>query len=69
MDEAHLALVGEDVVHMAGLAVLVRCSDDIPAGNRFIVAAYGPATVRPIELTGLTERFNLADTLSHALPS
>ncbi|BCN42723.1 anti-sigma factor antagonist [Rhodococcus hoagii] len=51
----------------AGLAVLVRCSDDIPAGNRFIVAAHGPATVRPLELTGLTEVLEVHPSVEAAL--
>ncbi|WP_420880229.1 anti-sigma factor antagonist [Rhodococcus sp. (in: high G+C Gram-positive bacteria)] len=51
----------------AGLAVLVRCSDDIPDGNRFIVVAHGPTTVRPLELTGLTEVLEVHPSVEAAL--
>ncbi|NKR96833.1 anti-sigma factor antagonist [Rhodococcus hoagii] len=50
----------------AGLAVLVRCSDDIPAVNRFIVAAR-PRHCPPLELTGLTEVLEVHPSVEAAL--
>lgn len=51
----------------AGLAVLVRCSEEFPEDGRFLVVAQGPATLRPLELTGLTESLEVFPTVDAAL--
>ncbi|PTR28751.1 anti-sigma-factor antagonist [Rhodococcus sp. OK519] len=51
----------------AGLAVLVRCSDDLADQRRFIVVAHGPTTLRPLELTGLTETLEVHSSVEAAL--
>jgi len=60
-------LSGVTFLASAGLAVLVRCSDDTPDGSRFIVVAHGPTTVRPLELTGLTDVLEVHPSVEAAL--
>ncbi|QCQ93733.1 anti-sigma factor antagonist [Rhodococcus sp. SGAir0479] len=51
----------------AGLAVLVRCSEERGEDRRFLVVAHGPTTVRPLELTGLTEALEVFSSVEAAL--
>lgn len=51
----------------AGLAVLVRCSEDRGDDRRFLVVAHGPTTLRPLELTGLTEALEVYSSVEAAL--
>lgn len=52
----------------AGLAVLMRCSDNLSDRRcRFLVVAHSPATLRPLELTGLTEALEVYDSVEAAL--
>ena len=50
-----------------GLAVLARCSDDPDRLSRFLVVAQGPATLRPLELTGLLESLEVFPSVEAAL--
>lgn len=51
----------------AGLAALVRCHALLPEGGRLLVVADGPATLRPLELTELTETFEVHSSVDAAL--
>lgn len=50
----------------AGLAVLTR-SADLGAQTRLLVVACGPATLRPLELTGLTEVIEVYESVEAAM--
>ncbi len=51
----------------AGLAVLVACRRLCGDGVRFRVVASSPATLRPIEMTGLHTEITVMSTLESAL--
>jgi anti-sigma B factor antagonist len=51
----------------AGLRILVTTQDKVAESARFAVVANGPATSRPIQLTGLDETISLYPTLDDAL--
>jgi anti-anti-sigma factor len=51
----------------AGLAVLAASTRGAPEAARLLVVAHGPATARPIQLTGLTEFLDLYPTAAEAL--
>ena len=51
----------------AGLSVLVAARDAAGAEVRFVVVAHGAVTVRPLQLTGLTEIIDVRPTLAEAL--
>lgn len=51
----------------AGLAVLAACRQLSGQQTRFCVVAHGPATSRPIELTGLGADLQVFPTLDEAL--
>jgi anti-sigma B factor antagonist len=51
----------------AGLRILVTTQDKLAESARFAVVANGPATSRPIQLTGLDEAISLYPTLDDAL--
>lgn len=68
---AHSVLVLDlsDVTFLAsaGLAVLAGASDACEGRGRFIVVAQTPVVLRPLELTGLTEAFEVFPTVETAL--
>jgi anti-sigma B factor antagonist len=51
----------------AGLQVLVATRERLGDGAQFAVVAEGPATSRPIQLTGLDQILSLHSTLAEAL--
>jgi anti-sigma B factor antagonist len=51
----------------AGLQILVATQEKLGGSAHFAVVANGPATSRPIQLTGLDEIFALYPTLDDAL--
>jgi anti-anti-sigma factor len=51
----------------AGLQILVATYEKVSKSARFAVVANGPATSRPIQLTGLDDVFALYPTLDDAL--
>jgi anti-sigma B factor antagonist len=56
-----------DFLASAGLQILVATHERVSKSSRFAVVANGPATSRPIELTGLDDIFALYPTLDDAL--
>ncbi|MGH3561957.1 MAG: STAS domain-containing protein [Mycobacterium sp.] len=56
-----------DFMGSAGLRILVAAQQQIGAGARVAVVANGPATRRPIQLTGLDETLSLYPTLDEAV--
>lgn len=51
----------------AGLKLLAATREKIRGSSRFAVVAHGPATRRPIHLTGLDEMFAVYSTVDDAL--
>ena len=51
----------------AGLKVLVQTAEKVDRQTDFAVVAKGPATERPIRITGLDSKFSLYPTLDDAL--
>ena len=62
-----LDLTGVTFLASAGLAMLARSSESLEGRARFIVIADGPVTVRPIELAGLNDAFEVFPTVEAAL--
>ncbi|MFD1812394.1 STAS domain-containing protein [Rhodococcus gannanensis] len=60
-------MAGVTFLASAGLAVLARCSDDTDRSGRLLVVAQGPATLRPLELTGLMESLEVFPSVEAAL--
>lgn len=56
-----------DFMGSVGLRILVEAQERIGAPARFAVVANGPATRRPIQLTGLDETLTLYPTLDEAV--
>ena len=56
-----------DFLASAGLQTLVATHESVSKTARFAVVANGPATSRPIQLTGLDQIFALYTTLAEAL--
>lgn len=56
-----------DFMGSVGLRILVTTQQNIGAADRFAVVANGPATSRPIQLTGLDETLSLYPTLDEAV--
>lgn len=56
-----------DFLASAGLQTLVATHESVSKTARFAVVANGPATSRPIQLTGLDQIFALYPTLAEAL--
>lgn len=50
----------------AGLSVLVAANEAAGSGVHFVVVAHGPATARPLALTGLTDVIEVHATLDEA---
>lgn len=51
----------------AGMQVLVNTHNEVTPAVRFAVVADGPATSRPLKITGLTDLITLFSTLDDAL--
>ena len=60
-------LTGVDFLASAGLQVLVATHESIGESAGFAVVADGPATSRPIQLTGLDQILSLHPTLAEAV--
>lgn len=60
-------LSGVDFLASAGLQTLVATHESVSRNARFAVVANGPATSRPIQLTGLDQIFSLYPTLAEAI--
>lgn len=58
---------GLDFLASAGMAALVEGTRVAEAGTRLVVVADGPATSRPLTITGLTELIKLYPTLDDAV--
>lgn len=56
-----------DFLASAGMTVLVTAQAEVAPPTRFAVVANGPATSRPIKLTGLDGVLSLHSTLDSAL--
>lgn len=56
-----------DFLASAGMAVLAAAQSEVAPPTRFAVVANGPATSRPIKLTGLDSVLSLHSTLDSAL--
>lgn len=56
-----------DFMGSVGLRILVAAQERIGGPDRFAVVADGPATRRPIQLTGLDETLTLYPTLDQAV--
>jgi anti-anti-sigma factor len=59
-------LTDVDFLASAGLQSLVATRENVAASARFAVVANGPATSRPIQLTGLDQILSLYPTLPDA---
>jgi anti-sigma B factor antagonist len=60
-------LSGVDFLASAGLQTLVATHERITGGTGFAVVADGPATSRPIQLTGLDQVLSLYTTVAEAM--
>lgn len=60
-------LLAVDFLASAGLQALVATHETVSKSAHFAVVADGPATSRPIQLTGLDQVFSLYSTLDEAL--
>ncbi len=58
-----------DFLASAGMRVLVMAQRRVGDEARFVVVADGPATSRPLKITGLTDHIELFSTLDVALQS
>lgn len=70
--ETHEGVVVIDLLDVtffgsSGLAVLVEARQLADGRNRLRLVADGPATLRPLQVTGLVERFSLYPTRNAAL--
>ena len=59
-------LSGVDFLASAGLQALVATHENVSGAAGFAVVADGPATSRPIELTGLDQILSMHSSLSEA---
>ncbi|MFX1787118.1 STAS domain-containing protein [Prescottella equi] len=60
-------LAGVTFLSAAGLAALVRCNEMFEATGRFLVIASAAVTLRPIQITGLTDAFDIHPSIYAAL--
>ena len=60
-------LSGVDFLGSVGLKILAATYEKLDSSAEFGVVAHGPATKRPIHLTGLDKTFALYPTLDEAL--
>jgi anti-sigma B factor antagonist len=56
-----------DFLASAGLQVLVAAHENSGSATRLVVVADGPATSRPLKITGITDLIDLYPTLEEAL--
>ena len=61
-----LHLTDVDFLASAGMQVLVASKDEAD-GSRLVIVADGPATSRPLKITGITDIIDLYPTLDEAL--
>ena len=59
-------LTDVDFLASAGMQVLVASKDEAD-GSRLVIVADGPATSRPLKITGITDIIDLFPTLDEAL--
>lgn len=60
-------LLGVRFLSSAGLAVLMRTADQLEGRSRFLIAADGPATARPMALVGIADALEIFPTVEAAL--
>lgn len=60
-------LTDVDFLASAGMQVLVAAHQDAGPDVRLVVAADGPATSRPLKITGITDFIDLYPTRDEAL--
>ena len=62
-----IELSGVEFMASAGLQLLIATQEKLSESTRFAVVANGPATSRPIQLTGLDDVISLYQTLDDAV--
>ena len=62
-------LTNVDFLASAGMQVLVAAHEDAGSDRRLVVVADGPATSRPLKITGITDFIDLYSSLDEALES
>ncbi|OBF30259.1 anti-anti-sigma factor [Mycobacterium sp. ACS1612] len=62
-------LLGLTFLASAGMQLLIEICDQITPGTRFAVVADGPATSRPMKITGVTDVIDVFSTRDVALNS
>ena len=62
-------LTDVDFLASAGMQVLVAAHEDAGSDTRLVVVADGPATSRPLKITGITDFIDLYPSLDEALES
>ena len=62
-------LTNVDFLASAGMQVLVAANEDAEPDTRLVVVADGPATSRPLKITGITDFIDLYSSLDEALES
>lgn len=60
-------LTAVDFLASAGMQVIVACHEDAGSDVRVAVAADGPATSRPLKITGIAEFIDVFETRDDAL--
>ena len=60
-------LTDVDFLASAGMQVLVAANEDAEPDTRLVVVADGPATSRPLKITGITDFIDLYPNLDDAL--
>ena len=60
-------LTDVDFLASAGMQVLVAANEDAEPDTRLVVVADGPATSRPLKITGITDFIDLYPNLDEAL--
>jgi anti-sigma B factor antagonist len=71
LDEKPVALIIDltvvDFLASAGMQVIVAAHEDAGSDVRLVVAANGPATSRPLRITGIADFIDVFDTRDDAL--
>ena len=60
-------LTDVDFLASAGMQVLVVANEEAGTDTRLVIVADGPATSRPLKITGITDFIDLFPTLDEAL--